>query len=196
MLPQRQMVGNAQKSAVAADGTSARTTTSVVNTIQGDKELHITLTAGQADVTNIKLFLAAFDTDAAVAAGITFAAEGFANWAEFRSYFRSVSTLIAGFRMETTDTDNYNASLTFLEKDPSGKETKVSKRLGQYRQNLGGGQYSQTLEVSAADINFVVWAGQQVALSKVKATTTVDIYFNVRGWNKSQDLLDLQAEII
>src|SRR5690606_7484874 len=128
-------------------------------------------------------------------AGVSFSSPGFSSFAAFVNYFRHVFTNVYGLRIDTSDVENSQAIVNFLEKDPTGKETPVKKSLSKYRVPVGTG-FSETIELSEADINFIKWDGLEVALSKLKANTNVTMYFKVRGWNKVQELTALQNDII
>jgi len=176
------------------------TTAKVSNAIAGDKELEVVFTNGSSttDATNVFMFPGCWRTDSEVAApatNVTFSSPGFASWASFLEYYKKVSTNVYGIRIETTDTENFQSSLLFLEKDPTGREEPVKKSLSKFRVPVGTG-FSETIELSENDINFVVWPGLEVLFSKLKKNTSVSIYFKIRGWNKVQELNALKGEII
>lgn len=198
--PIKSVVGNPVVGrAVTPNGNSSVVTTKVTNAMQGDKELEMTFAASSAaDISNLKIFMGAWakDSELALPEGVTFWCAGFGDDIErVRNYFKSVSTNVYGVRLETTDVTNYQATLNFTEKDPTGKESVVKKTLSKYRVPVGNG-YSETIELNEADLNSIQWPALEVAFSKLKKSSSVTLYFKVRGWNKAQDLSPLQADII
>jgi len=192
-------ISTAVGSAVTPNGNGGVVTTKVTNAMQGDKELEMTFAASSAaDISNLKIFMGAWakDSELALPEGVTFTCAGFGDDIErVRNYFKVVSTNVYGIRLETTDVTNYQSTLNFTEKDPTGKENLVKKTLSKYRVPVGNG-YSETIELNESDLNSIQWPALEVAFSKLKKSSSVTLYFKVRGWNKAQDLSPLQADII
>lgn len=185
--------------ATTPNGAQAVVTTKVTNSIQGDKELEMTFAASSAaDIANLKIFPGVWRkaSELVLPEGVTFACDGFNDdWVAMCSYFRGISTNVYGIRMETTDVTNYQSTLNFTEKDPTGKETPVKKTLSKYRVPVGNG-YSETIELNESDLNVIQWPALELVLSKLVKSSSITFYFKVRGWNKAQDMSPLQADII
>ena len=185
--------------AVSTDGQMVSGVTQVINTIEGTKELAITLTNTTANpVRNIVLF-PGVQSDAAASAlpaGVTFESD-FNSRDAFLSYFAHIATTVQGLRLETNKTDNIvYQNLLFSEKDPTGEENKVKFSIGKFKYDLGGGEYAKQADLSPQNLTFIIWAALRVMLDRIEANSSITIYFKVAGWNKAQGMSSLNAAIL
>lgn len=178
--------------ALSSDG-SVLQTAKVANAITGVNQLRFSLTAvGENDVENILLFPGSWrDTNElnASKAKVTFASKNWTSINQFLNYFAHVNTQIVKIVMETTDTENFDQELLFIEKMPTGKEDEVSFPLSNKKvASTKASGWAEKITITTEDMAPVIWAGLEIALSKMKAGSTINFYIDVYGVNKVQEL--------
>lgn len=202
ILPPKIQATGSLSTASATDGRTATVTAKVVNSATGAKEYEVTFsnsgTVGNPahDTVDLILFAGAWNPAPTLDARTAYSSPGFASYAMHNLYYSAIASNIAGVRMETDNTDNYLSFLQQIEKDPTGDERKVKTQLNTYRVALGGGNFNMTLELPKEAFHPVIWSGQQITISKIKAGSYIKFYFKMEGWNKVRELSALTPDII
>jgi hypothetical protein len=188
--------------ATSVNGAVQQQAAQVFNSANGTKELIFTIAnsgdAGNAahDTNNFALFLGGHKAIPALDARTTFTSEGFASYADMMRYFAGVSCNIAGVRMETTNTDNFDSVIIQTEKDPTGEERKVRLNLSPLKISLGGGGYKNVLNLAPEKFSPVIWNGLDITFSKIKAASSITFYLQIVGWDKMRTLTPLAQNFL
>ncbi len=118
----------------------------------------------------------------------------FASYDDLQAYFRLIQTMIVGLRATSNDPGNFEVGvLQFTERQPDGSEKTVKRPLQKYLQPLGGGSYANEIVIPGTDLSFAFWPGMEVAFNGLKPQSSITFYLQIRGWNKSVELVSLEA---
>ncbi len=153
------MASNIQGAAIGTDRRTIVTTTDVMNSIKGTKELMVTYTNNTASPEVITVKSGAHQATVSATGGAnTFASSGFTDNTAMQSYFKGVETVMEGLRVYSDDPSNFDGYFQFQEKEPDGTDGQPVKfYLQKYKQPLGGGTYANEIFIPVADLSIQVW---------------------------------------
>jgi hypothetical protein len=188
-----------QGQAIASNGQGTVNTVKVANVMQGSKELILTYTNSAGGVTDtITIKSGAWRAASEILDGggtNSMTAGDFSNNQQLQAYFRTVSSGIGDIYITTDDSSNLTTGyFQIIEKDPTGKEETITFRLSpKYVKALGGGTYALESLIPASAHGIVFWPGMELKFVGVKTGTMMSFTFNMKGWNKAQELSALKT---
>lgn len=121
----------------------------------------------------------------ALLAGLTYAGD-FDTFPELQEMIKNSKFRVAKLRLQTTDTDNFQAELIKGDRKLNNKNnTEETVYLSEYAKSVGDG-YAPNLEVY--DFDFLIGPRSYLTLSRIEANSSITFMFDVVEVEESADL--------
>lgn len=175
--------------------------------LSGNEKLVIRIENKTAnDKTNVPIFpgykgmrpftAAAADDAAGQNVDLVYTIEGFGSIQDFADYYDKHKVLIEGGKYSTSDTDNLVGAFKHTMMYPQGTGAKtVNFDIDTFRVNLGTG-FQKEGSFRPDKLVWVITPALQVVLSKLKANSTIELTFNVTGFENSGQFGAIEANVI
>ena len=196
-----------RKDSVSTVQGGLRNTAKLQHELTGNERLVITLKNTTAnDITNVPIFngykgkrpYTAKNMADAAAQGvdIVMTVEGFASIEDFADYYGVNKVLIEGGKYSTSDTDNLVGAFVHVMKYPQGTGDKtVNFDIDTFRVNLGS-SYQKEGSFKPEKLRWMLTPALNILLSKLKANSTIELTFNVTGFENSAEVGAIEANVI